>query len=716
MVSKPDRDTYNLTPEERERKAKAYHLACWEQMCNPPVPATPEELAERDVARLKEKEERKERMRKEALASMSKYLPFMRPVKFGGDYGSVVSYCKGDEVKAAALIDRQTNKPLPDSDYEAFLERVQALPMNVSIKAEVERLTNAATTAGNDTNEDDPSVIAMAKARYLLRTENRLDVLFKLRRLEELEPTNYSVYLLDDENGDLPAFYLQLIKLETDITYSTFGTEKPIPVISNELLDLLGAYGENVYRRSGKLVRVQGSTIEELTVSNLAETLAYNDIMVRDHGPQIQSIPYAIAVACLNRGRYPGFRELRSLVSHPIFDSTGRIVESGYDPHYKVLVQGGDQGYIMNKDPKEAAAHFMDEVLFAGDDKYLGWPFLGNADRANAFATALSPFLRPCIDNVPMYLCLRRSNEGTGTSWLCEALLSISHGGPTENAPMPGSEEQLDEYLHIRAKAGKEVTWFDNVRRDLKSQTLESYLTGEKRGKRVMGTQESIDIEALPLIVVSGEEAAVIVNRDIRRRSYISVLKAPEEYPSLRTGFKHDPSPMNGKPADPIKAWVLKHRPELVGDLLSMAAAWHRAGSPALYRGPRFGGFEAWSNTIGSILAYAGITGFLENADYVKDLDKESAMLSDLIQYWNKTTGSKPMIGTQLVTMIEETNGNLPLPKNIATAMDTKKPQTALGIILKQLADAGNPIGGLVIKRGISKDHKNVQAYWIEAV
>ena len=83
MVSKPDRDTYNLTPEERERKAKAYHLACWEQMCNPPVPATPEELAERDVARLKEKEERKERMRKEALASISKYLPFMRPVKFG---------------------------------------------------------------------------------------------------------------------------------------------------------------------------------------------------------------------------------------------------------------------------------------------------------------------------------------------------------------------------------------------------------------------------------------------------------------------------------------------------------------------------------------------------------------------------------------------------------------------------------------------------------
>ena len=383
---------------------------------------------------------------------------------------------------------------------------------------------------------------------------------------------------------------------------------------------------------------------------------------------------------------------------------------------------GDKSTYRTDKDPIEAARHIQEELLFSGDSKRLGWPFLSPADKANAFAFMITPFIRPLIPMVPMALLLRRSRAGTGTSLLCEVLLSVSQGEALSSWPWPDTEAVLEKKINQYTETGEEVLWFNNVRGSLESQVLEEFLTSEEKSRVAAYTGKKGKIKNLLSLCLSGEEAEVKLRSDGGRRMYSIILNAKEEYPSLRKGFKHNPTPLTREdgsiePANPIKLFALKHRKEFVEDILSMAAAWHKAGSPLIHRGPSLGSFEKWSLTIGSILAYADVLGFLDNIDYSKSLDKETLLIAGFLRYWFKTSGDKPLVAVEAVELIEKTGGNLPLPTRIAAAMDKKKPQTSLGMALKALAESDLVYEGLKIKTEVLKSgdrsRRNLSAFWV---
>ena len=101
------------------------------------------------------------------------------------------------------------------------------------------------------------------------------------------------------------------------------------------------------------------------------------------------------------------------------------------------------------------------------------------------------------------------------------------------------------------------------------------------------------------------------------RRSYSIRLDANAERPWERTGFK-------------IKD-LERVRPGNRGDLLSAALtiirAWYTNGKP-MADVPALGSFEEWASTIGSVLAFAGIDGFLGN------LEQTQVVQDDDTQQW----------------------------------------------------------------------------------
>jgi hypothetical protein len=84
-----------------------------------------------------------------------------------------------------------------------------------------------------------------------------------------------------------------------------------------------------------------------------------------------------------------------------------------------------------------------------------------------------------------------------------------------------------------------------------------------------------------------------------------------------------------------LRAHVLERRGELLRALLVMARHWWADGCQERVEEP-LGSFESWHQTIGSILAAAGVDGFLANLEAEPDegVLQWTAFLADLLREW----------------------------------------------------------------------------------
>nr|WP_232844399.1 hypothetical protein [Methanothrix soehngenii] len=185
----------------------------------------------------------------------------------------------------------------------------------------------------------------------------------------------------------------------------------------------------------------------------------------------------------------------------------------------------------------------MDEVLFMGDDQVLGWPFVSEADQANALAMAMTPFLRPTIETAPAFLLMRQSAAGTGTTLLATSLMKIAFGQDVERfiGTMPHDEGQLEKTLFSYARHGSPLIFFDNVRRNLNSKALESFMTSKDKTQRAFFTQSISGYPNVATVVITGNKGDITANTDMKRRVCPITLDARVEEPWLKAGnFRHD--------------------------------------------------------------------------------------------------------------------------------------------------------------------------------
>ena len=305
--------------------------------------------------------------------------------------------------------------------------------------------------------------------------------------------------------------------------------------------------------------------------------------------------------------RFWPFPRLETLVEIPILLPDGTVLsDPGYHwssaLFYKPLA--GLQVPPVKDRPNRTDLQHALAVL---DDAIGEFPYEDDAGRANTLALLLTPIVRHLIDGpVPLAL-IDAPQAGTGKTLLTEivALITTGVAGPMTAAPR--EEEEWRKSITATLYQGTSVIIYDNLDRVLQSSSLAMALTATQWKDRILGLSQMATLPQMSTWIVTGNN--IRLGGDLPRRCYWIRLDSKTSQPWKRSGFRHPD----------LLSWVKERQGDLLAALLTLARAYFAAGCPAASV-PRIGGFDAWSKTVGGILAHAEVPAFLSNLEGLYEL------------------------------------------------------------------------------------------------
>jgi hypothetical protein len=133
------------------------------------------------------------------------------------------------------------------------------------------------------------------------------------------------------------------------------------------------------------------------------------------------------------------------------------------------------------------------------------------------------------------------------------------------------------------------------------------------------------------------------LSREIARRCVSARIDPKLDRPWLRKDFRHPD----------LLDWTAAERPQLVRAVLVLVRNWLARGRPP--GTTRLGSFERWSETLGGILAAAGIEGFLGNLEALyATADAEGSMWRAFVAAWWEEHGETPVRLAELLALCEK--------------------------------------------------------------
>jgi hypothetical protein len=367
-----------------------------------------------------------------------------------------------------------------------------------------------------------------------------------------------------------------------------------------------------LFVRSGEIVRVtkdeegrQGiSPVDDDVLRNhLTQAANFHRPDLRKVGAWIQTSPPADTVSAI-LALAPvewGFPALKAVLESPALRRDGTILDApGYDPDTR-LYYAPSPGLVVRV-PEAPTAEDLRLAVEWINELIGEFPFVDRASKANKIAGMLTPVCRPAIDGSTPLQLLDATAPGSGKTLLSEVDSIVTTGRPGSLFSAPKDAAEWEKQLTTVLWRGSPVVVMDNVSGRLESEHLCRALTGQIYSARIMRTQEQVDLPVCCSWVATGNN--IQVDSDMARRCYWVRLNAKRTNPEQRSDFKHPE----------LKTWALENRSQLLGALLTMARAWFVAGKPAPKMQP-VASYESWSFIIGGILQYAGVDGFLENAE-----------------------------------------------------------------------------------------------------
>jgi hypothetical protein len=265
------------------------------------------------------------------------------------------------------------------------------------------------------------------------------------------------------------------------------------------------------------------------------------------------------------------------------------------------------------------------------------FPFVDQASKANAIAAMLTPIVRPAIDAPAPMALFDAPEAGTGKSLLADVISIIATGRPGEMFSAPHDDDEWRKQITTALKTGASVVVIDNVTRRLDNGDLCRVLTATLYADREFRTHQKLSLPVKSTWIATGNN--IQPSGDMPRRCYWVRLDAKTSRPFLRTGFQ----------IEDLKVWVTEHRGELLAALLSLARAWYVAGRPKAAPAP-LGSYEVWSVTLGGILAYAGVEGFLANSEELyQGADAESLQWEAFLECLHKIFRGESFLVAQIV-------------------------------------------------------------------
>jgi hypothetical protein len=457
-------------------------------------------------------------------------------------------------------------------------------------------------------------------------------------------------------------------------------TTKPIIRITNRHLDSISddaikalETANNppfLFRRSGSLVRIYRDE------KNTSKIIALNDVQLRGvlarHARFMRETdaglfpisPPMDAVRDILHLKDWTFPALEGIVQSPVLRPDGTIlVEPGYDP-ITHLYYAKTADLKIPEIPENPSDSDVEGYLGYLSEAIRDFPFVGDADRANAFAFLFTLPLRPTIlGSVPM-AAITKPAPGTGASLFVDSVAIIGTGNVAPMAGLPRDDDEMRKYITSRLIAGDPLVSFDNLELPLWSPSLCRALTCHEWEDRVLGQSVTVRLPQRAVWVANGNNLKI--RGDLPRRTYPIRFDARLSKPWERENFRH---------AD-LRSWVKRWRGDLLAAILTISRAWFVAGKPEPQRPvPVLGGFEEWATTIGGILAFAGVEGFLENLGQFHDeADIEGPEWEGFLSAWVEIIGDTPKTCQEIAVIIRENSGFAStLPDNLQEIL--KKPE-----------------------------------------
>ncbi|GHO56726.1 bifunctional DNA primase/polymerase [Ktedonobacter robiniae] len=391
---------------------------------------------------------------------------------------------------------------------------------------------------------------------------------------------------------------------------------------------------------------------------------------------------------------YLPFPPLAAIVETPVIRPDESILDMpGYDS-ITALYYAPAPGMKVCKVPLHPTHQEREAALALLWDTIGEFPYVSEADKANALGLLLTPILRPAIArHVPLAL-IDAPKQGTGKGLLSDVVSVIATGTSAAILTMSDSEEELQKAITSLLLEGSTIITIDNITGRLQSKHLDGVLTSTTWKGRILGQSKMTKVPHRATWLATGNN--IKLGGDLARRCYRIRLDAKVARPFMRKDFKHED----------LLSWVTENRAELVGALLTLARAWFAAGKPRYVHLPALGTFSGWVTMVGGILEYAGVSGFLSNLEQLyQEADEISAQWESFLRTWHDLFDGEWITIKKIVTHLSDDDDPEPegsagscehlslfesLPETLQTAFK-EKPQSfriRLGRALEKWVDA----------------------------
>lgn len=319
---------------------------------------------------------------------------------------------------------------------------------------------------------------------------------------------------------------------------------------------------------------------------------------------------------------------LEMIVNYPVYDRTWTRLSPGYTNG----IYFDEPPDLADLSPEMNVANIM-EVL---EDLTCDFPFDSEASRANFNGLLLTPIIRPAINgNTPFHLIIS-SLERTGKSKLAEEVFGgIILGEPTPAMQITERDEERDKRILALLVRGCTAIHLDNLPQFIDSPSLASLLTARTYQGRVLGTNRIVSLQNNLTVVGSGNNTQA--SPELVKRVVPIVLQPRSSSPEERTEFTHPD----------IRAFCSGMRRRVFECLIGAVETWIAAGFPRHH--DRMGGFESWSEAIGSIMNSLAYSQWRTNVkDWRKNSDPRSEELLVFVDGWWDEYQRNPVTPKQL--------------------------------------------------------------------